>query len=201
MEESQLVWFLSAIFSMMVTLIQCPHWAHLFNSWVSHAHSTHSVQTSTTSIQEPQRPSVNTGLSKDSIKEYLLCFVTNLKMWSLQKSVHWQWRDARLKKWFKITCLGCIKASSVTSAEKAMKDNGMTHCSNLSKSCGFHYHMMSVSLHVWRNQTTSNSQSRFWTVRHAAWIRLLVWTFLWWLLNQLLKRMFHGRLSVELFCI
>lgn len=97
------------------------------------------------------------GLSKDTIRGYLSCLVMNLKMRSprnLSRSAHWlgPWckPEETAQHKGKITCLRSIKASSVTSAGQASKDNGRTVCEGhavqiSSQSCDFHDHMMSAS--------------------------------------------------------
>lgn len=112
------------------------------------------------------------SLPMDSIKECLSCSVIDLKTWLLQNvhpgsAVTQGWRNDSTQK--EITCLWIIKASCVTGATKATKD---TRGSKPNRRPGFHDHMMSVGGHIWHYQTTSNSQSRFWTVGWAAWTLL-----------------------------
>lgn len=112
------------------------------------------------------------SLPVDSIKECLSCLVIDSKTWSLQNvrpgsAVTQGWRNDSTQK--EITCLWIIKASCVTGATKATKDT----CGSKPNRCpGFHDHMMSVGGHIRRYQTTSNSQSRFWTAGQAAWTLL-----------------------------
>lgn len=103
---------------MRIILIRYHLWAHLFNSRVSYLcytpstikHNAH-PQPEASNIFSFFALEINIwflfktnesfwkyGLSKDTIREYVFCFVINLKIQNLPPSVDWQCRDARLEK-------------------------------------------------------------------------------------------------------